>query len=108
MGDGTEVLTDSDETEAFDHEEEDRDLDSQVVRGQPSPHDTDQVVREATPGPETPQKQQLSDSTNQNFSEPSAMDTTGSPDASGVTNSKVIPESALPDKIVASPSNEEK
>ena len=92
----------------FDHEEEDKDLDSQVVRGQPSPHDTDQAAREATPGPEAPQKQQLSDPTNQNHSEPSAMDTTESSESSDVTNSKVITESALPDKIVASPSNEEK
>ncbi|RDW61063.1 putative protein phosphatase 2C [Coleophoma cylindrospora] len=30
LGDGTEVLTDSDDTEMFDHSEEDKDLDSQV------------------------------------------------------------------------------
>lgn len=34
LGDGTEVLTDSDDTEMFDHSEEDRDLDSQVHKGQ--------------------------------------------------------------------------
>lgn len=34
LGDGTEVLTDSDETEMFDHEEEDKDLASQVGKGQ--------------------------------------------------------------------------
>jgi protein phosphatase 2C family protein 2/3 len=34
LGDGTEVLTDSDDTEMFDHSEEDRDLASQVHKPQ--------------------------------------------------------------------------
>lgn len=34
LGDGTEVLTDSDDTEMFDHGEEDKDLASQVPKGQ--------------------------------------------------------------------------
>jgi protein phosphatase 2C family protein 2/3 len=34
LGDGTEVLTDSDDTEMFDHQEEDKDLISQVHKGQ--------------------------------------------------------------------------
>lgn len=34
LGDGTEVLTDSDDTEMFDHQEEDKDLASQVSKGQ--------------------------------------------------------------------------
>ncbi|PQE07584.1 putative phosphatase 2C protein [Rutstroemia sp. NJR-2017a BBW] len=34
LGDGTEVLTDSDDTEMFDHGEEDKDLASQVSKGQ--------------------------------------------------------------------------
>ncbi len=34
LGDGTEVLTDSDDTEMFDRSEEDRDLASQVHKGQ--------------------------------------------------------------------------
>lgn len=33
LGDGTEVLTDSDDTEMFDHQEEDKDLASQVSKG---------------------------------------------------------------------------
>lgn len=33
LGDGTEVLTDSDDTEMFDHSEEDKDLASQVHKG---------------------------------------------------------------------------
>ena len=32
LGDGTEVLTDSDDTEMFDNAEEDKDLDSQVAK----------------------------------------------------------------------------
>lgn len=36
LGDGTEVLTDSDDTEMFDHREEDKDLASQVPKGQPN------------------------------------------------------------------------
>jgi len=39
LGDGTEVLTDSDDTEMFDHSEEDRDLASQVHKGQVTGHD---------------------------------------------------------------------
>jgi protein phosphatase 2C family protein 2/3 len=38
LGDGTEVLTDSDDTEMFDHSEEDRDLASQVHKGQVTGH----------------------------------------------------------------------
>jgi protein phosphatase 2C family protein 2/3 len=38
LGDGTEVLTDSDNTEMFDHDDEDQDLDSQVHRGQNPEH----------------------------------------------------------------------
>ena len=41
LGDGTEVLTDSDDTEMFDHSEEDKDLASQVHKGQTaSPEET--------------------------------------------------------------------
>jgi len=38
LGDGTEILTDSDDTEMFDQSEEDRDLDSQVHKGQVTGH----------------------------------------------------------------------
>ena len=36
LGDGTEVLTDSDDTEMFDHGEEDKDLESQVHKSPPA------------------------------------------------------------------------
>ena len=40
LGDGTEVLTDSDDTEMFDHADEDKDLDSQVHKGQITGHES--------------------------------------------------------------------
>ena len=51
LGDGTEVLTDSDEQEMFDHDEEDRDLEAQVSKGQ------SQANREATREPESEKAQ---------------------------------------------------
>ncbi|MCJ1389254.1 Protein phosphatase 2C 2 [Xylographa bjoerkii] len=49
LGDGTEVLTDSDEQEMFDHDEEDKDLEN---RGQSKTENSETRNREATPGPE--------------------------------------------------------
>lgn len=40
LGDGSEVLTDSDDTEMFDHAEEDKDLESQVHKGGQTKEDT--------------------------------------------------------------------
>ena len=44
LGDGTEVLTDSDDTEMFDHADEDKDLDSQVHKGQITGHDESKIA----------------------------------------------------------------
>ncbi len=63
LGDGTEVLTDSDDTEMFDHSEEDRDLASQVHKGEVTGHEdkadgvakegvTDAVVPKSSEGTE--------------------------------------------------------
>lgn len=55
LGDGTEVLTDSDEHEMVDQDEEDKDLESQAGHGQSSPEKERSEVwgeREQTPGPE--------------------------------------------------------
>ena len=52
LGDGTEVLTESDETEMFDHDEEDKDLESQVSKGQPHSTDERRSDREDTPAPQ--------------------------------------------------------
>jgi len=48
LGDGTEVLTDSDDTEMFDHSEEDKDLASQVHKGQATSPDEPKSVPEKT------------------------------------------------------------
>ncbi|MCJ1404131.1 Protein phosphatase 2C 2 [Xylographa trunciseda] len=53
LGDGTEVLTDSDEQEMFDHDEEDKDLESHVNKGQSQMENSESRNREATPGPES-------------------------------------------------------
>jgi len=44
LGDGTEVLTDSDDTEMFDHGDEDKDLDSQVSKGKATSQDSSTTV----------------------------------------------------------------
>ena len=53
LGDGTEVLTDADDTEMFDHDEEDRDLENQAgnkIAG--GSDDSKRGEREDTPGPQ--------------------------------------------------------
>ena len=54
LGDGTEVLTDSDEQETFDHDDEDKDLDAQVSHGSSTNDDNADArnEREGTPAPE--------------------------------------------------------
>jgi protein phosphatase 2C family protein 2/3 len=44
LGDGTEVLTDSDDPEMFDHGEEDKDLASQVHKGQATGHELSEAA----------------------------------------------------------------
>lgn len=56
LGDGTEVLTDSDDTEMFDNAEEDKDLASQVSKGSSTAHDGDEEV---IGSPTTPEKLDL-------------------------------------------------
>jgi protein phosphatase 2C family protein 2/3 len=48
LGDGTEVLTDSDDTEMFDHSEEDKDLASQVNKGHNTSRDESKSDPEKT------------------------------------------------------------
>lgn len=88
----------------FDHEEEDKDLASQVAKGQPK-SDT-RGEREDTPGPEASTKeQQTPESIKQNPSESPSSTTT---EKSETSERKVIPESALPDKIVNPPTTQER
>lgn len=113
LGDGTEVLTDSDETEMFDHEEEDKDLASQVNKGQTKLDDESRAGREETPGPEshgTSERQQTPESMEQNpFDTPSST-TSEKSDITETTKAdiKVIPESALPEKLVTPATNQNK
>lgn len=108
LGDGTEVLTDSDETEMFDHEEEDKDLDSQVSKGGVNSMDGGRGAREETPGPE-PQN-----STEQPRTEPSVhqdAEMTSDKDSSietTLSTSKPIPESAIPEKLHTPATSESK
>jgi protein phosphatase PTC2/3 len=53
LGDGTEVLTDSDDTDMFDHQDEDKDTENQIKKATPDTSDVDSTrsEREGTPGP---------------------------------------------------------
>jgi protein phosphatase 2C family protein 2/3 len=46
LGDGSEVLTDSNDVEMFDHSEEDQDLESQVHKSEPAAKDEKTAVPE--------------------------------------------------------------
>jgi len=56
LGDGTEVLTDSDDAEMFDHSDEDKDSENQIQKGTPATSDADSMrsKREGTPAPQPP------------------------------------------------------
>jgi len=58
LGDGTEVLTDSDDADMFDHTEEDKDTENQIKKTNPDTSDVDPIrsEREGTPGPQEQQK----------------------------------------------------
>ncbi|OTA95075.1 hypothetical protein M434DRAFT_70029 [Hypoxylon sp. CO27-5] len=79
LGDGTEVLTDSDDTEMFDNSEEDKDLASQVSKnssGEEGAEPSRPPPRAPSPPPRAPKKQEdksqatTNDSTPQNDSTP--------------------------------------
>jgi protein phosphatase PTC2/3 len=63
LGDGTEVLTDSDDTEMFDTTHEEKDTEHQIKKAAPETADVDAArsEREGTPGPQE-QKKSSSDS----------------------------------------------
>lgn len=58
LGDGTEVLTDSDDADMFDHSEEDKDTENQVSKGTPATTNTESMrsEREGTPAPSSVQR----------------------------------------------------
>lgn len=53
LGDGTEVLTDSDDTDMFESKDEDNDTENQIKKATPDNSDVDSArsEREGTPGP---------------------------------------------------------
>jgi protein phosphatase PTC2/3 len=74
LGDGTEVLTESDDTEMFDHSEEDKDTENQVSKGTPPTTDVESMrsEREGTPAPQPLQRTESPSSTQTEESEKSA------------------------------------
>lgn len=103
LGDGTEVLTDGDDTEMFDNTDEDKDLESQVPKGQANPKEENHETRsdrQDTPGPQAP-------TNNHTESMPEAVEiknaTISEKPSSAETipvGAKVVPNSALPEKLV--------
>ena len=65
LGDGTEVLTDSDDAEMFDHSDEDKDTENQIQKGTPatSVNDSTRSEREGTPAPQPPTTESPSSTT---------------------------------------------
>lgn len=73
LGDGTEVLTDSDDTKMFDHNEEEKDTENQVSKGTQVRSDEDSMrsEREGTPAPQSVQRTESPSSTQTEESEKS-------------------------------------
>lgn len=105
LGDGTEVLTDSDDTEIFDHDE-DKDLESQVTKvlkreprngreDTPAPEGQRDTEKPRTPDPV--EGENPFDTPSSTTSEKSESTETTAPII------KAIPESALPTKLVTPP-----
>jgi protein phosphatase PTC2/3 len=76
LGDGTEVLTESDDTDMFDHSEEDKDTENQVSKGTPATSDEESMrsEREGTPAPQSVQRTEspLSTQTEESDNSPAA------------------------------------
>ena len=107
LGDGREIITESDDTEMFDHDEEDKDLDSQVMKSHPQPDDDHtRSEREETPGPQLqPSKETHTPESNENanpFDSPTST-TSGKSTPVEPTKGEVktISESAIPEKLVS-------
>lgn len=99
LGDGTEVLTDSDETEMFDHGEDDKDLENHVSMGDTENHDEARATREETPGPEL-QGSPGKSSAGANEHPDVEMSSEDGPVIEAVPPlSKPISESAIPEKL---------
>ena len=105
-------MTDSDDTEMFDQDEEDKDLESQVSKGLNKAKvekDEERSEREATPSPQAPANQEKpqtlegAGSINLSDTPTSTPFDTSRHAESGEASSKQIPVAALPEKSGTSP-----
>jgi len=112
LGNGTEVLTDSDDTEMFDHDAEDKDLESQVTKGQKQSI-IDQAERrnerEETPAPQPKEANELQQ-TPENAESGNPFDTPSSttseksePTEMAPIPAKKVNDSAIPSKLANPP-----
>ncbi|KAL8927736.1 MAG: hypothetical protein Q9208_002151 [Pyrenodesmia sp. 3 TL-2023] len=115
LGNGTEVVTDSDEQEVFDHEDDDQDLENQVNKhdANASKEAAKRNQRQETPGPHSEDSSNLHETpestAGQNpFDSPSSTTSEKSEPTEVAPSVKSIPESALPEKLVTPPRSKEK
>ncbi|KAI9835525.1 MAG: Protein phosphatase type 2C 3 [Sarea resinae] len=106
LGDGTEVLTDSDDAEMFDHAEEDKDLESQVSKLQGSSGDEQNFddsnarnEREGTPGPNFANERAGNDTSSATLTSSPVSTTLDKSDPSVDTKIDPVTDSRLPSKI---------
>lgn len=93
LGDGTEISTEAPDAEMFDHEDEDRDLDSQVVKSQAEDSNGNaRTAREGTPGP-APQSAAAQETTES----PSSVQTEKS---EGADKKEAEKDTRVPEKVV--------
>ena len=100
LSDGSEMVTDGDDTEMFDHNEEDKDLERQVSKGKAESENGETRPRNErgeTPAPQPQQSTEHEESSE--ISEPSVSGT-ATPPASAKPEIKRIPASAIPEKLV--------
>lgn len=101
LGDGSEILTDGDDTEMFDRDEEEKDLEAQVSKGHSESEDGE--VRPRNEREETPAPQPHPSKDNEESSDPAGSSISGitTPPSSTKSEVKRIPESAIPEKLVS-------
>lgn len=103
LGDGTEVLTDSDDTEMFDNSEEDKDLASQVSKSSSGESESRLPPRAPSPPPRTPKKQE---------DNPQAKPSDSTPNNTSIATEKVAeavkeePKEAKPEAAAAAASKD--
>ena len=115
LGNGTEVLTESDEQEVFDHEDDDRDLENQVSRGDANAVGGNGELRNQrheTPGPPSQESRSQHDTpgpieTGNPFDTPSST-TSERSESTETIPIKTVPENALPEKLVTPPTSKDK